>query len=55
MDNKKCSKCKNTYGTISLYSLWWYCDNPKDRHDFTVISRNSTEVPEYCPYYKETL
>ena len=49
MCNKTCAVCKNTHGDTPLWSLWWYCNNPKDFRDFTIVNRDSNFVPKWCP------
>ena len=43
---KECIGCSCADKSIN-YSDWWYCTNPKDFRDFTVL-RNNCESPEWC-------
>ena len=45
--HKECIACSCADSTIS-YSDWWYCSNPKDFRDFTVL-RNNRNKPKWCP------
>jgi len=48
VSRSECLKCKCADRTIS-YSDWWYCTNPKDFRDFTVLRDNCYQSPEWCP------
>jgi len=48
VSKEQCLKCKYADRTIS-YSDWWYCTNPKDFRDFTVLRDNCYQSPEWCP------
>ena len=47
VSRNECAKCKCADSTIS-YSDWWYCTNPKDFRDFTVLRDNCWQRPEWC-------
>lgn len=44
----KCLNCSLGIPTYVTYSMWWYCDNPKDFRDFTIINRDSNSTPTWC-------
>ena len=47
VSKEQCLKCKCADRTIS-YSDWWYCNNPKDFRDFTILRDNCGPRPEWC-------
>jgi hypothetical protein len=44
--HKECIGCNCADNSIS-YSDWWYCTNPKNFRDFTVL-RSNCNKPKWC-------
>jgi len=45
-EHKVCVNCRCADHSVR-YSDWWYCTNPDNFRDFTVI-RNGVKAPEWC-------
>ena len=45
--HKRCINCNYSDNSVN-YSDWWYCNNPADRRDFTII-RDRVAQPQWCP------
>ena len=49
ISHKECIACKCADATIT-YSDWWYCKNPEDFRDFTVLRDKCHQRPRWCPH-----
>jgi len=47
ISHKQCLSCSCADRTIS-YSDWWYCTNPKNFRDFTVLRDKCYQRPKWC-------